>query len=1204
MKALTLFLLCITVGFSSGYLIRVPTLPRQAKIAPIGWVHIQKLMLPLVENVCEDSTNAMVVQLAKDFSLDAANGNYTKAGVVEYLRNLKTSKGFLPKGEIFTEYNKDHVDELKGLFELFYYARDFDAFYRAAAWARQNINCGLFIDALYLAILNRRDTEKISVPPPYELLPNYFINRDVVIKASFLLTGDDQTPSEDVRIEGNSYILDAKYTSELDDSDDEAKLAYFREDVGLNTFYFLRKLRNSPWFDTPSNTNDFYGEKMFQMMKQFSARYDLERYSLELPELEGFTWDSPIGSYDPMLIYSNGNEFVHRSFAGVLNENEDITFLKTIENNLASVVTHLRQAGHNKSQILNQLIELLVTSERNYETVARKLLGYDSNVNERQCSVLEHYMTKLRDPVFWQINKKIVQLIDNALKVLPTYTRNELYFPGVEVLSVDIKKMMTSFDSFEFDVTNSLKTTTTNTTFQVKVAQPRLNHKPFSIKLNISSLVTKKAFVKIYLGPKMMPGELASKKHLFVLLDMFELNLKRGANGVTRSSDQMTSFSDDFISLRDLKKKIEDAEFGLDALPLKTVESQIGYPSRLILPKGLPTGLPLQMFVFVAPFSKSTIGASSSMANVELNTAILSPGYPLDLAIGTKQLFGLPNAFVKDIVITHKSESKPNGGYGGRPSPSRPYDYSQTEFNVNKDNYDEVPQEIDMDMYNYDDSLLVHGLVGERPDFTYKKPNNNDYTAQNSQYRTKEDYANKRTDFRKKDYGNIGTDKQPEPLSQVAGLDVNKDVQTNLDTVSDKINSTVDKVHGLLGERPAFTYKNKDSSFTENKNQYRNKGDYAYKKVEYKKVDYQTVTDKIEKDKKDKEYKNNNVNNISDPKNSYNKIHSSKNSDQVVTDYEDSMTDDLLNNNKIAVHGLLGKSTDDYTAQKNKYEIKKDNYIKKAETKKIDYRKKAFEKKAKETGVLDYSLLEKPEDSTFTYQDRIVDSDEEKADNYKVLENKIIKNMNKTINKDVGVDKVIKDLNNKSIFKDIGSNTRTGSDADYKDVSINGNKKINKDIVKNKDIIKVPSSKDDDSIDSYLRNYDQVSKTIDKTINKNKDVNMKNKKHDSKSKEDSREVHFNVYDPNTHTTIDIDTDNSDSVENKHFSITVDESNDKTVYKDNKNKDISKMPYEKYGENLNPYAPAVTTERTKKRVSVYDFIFNPINYDDKDSRVYE
>lgn len=103
-----------------------------------------------------------------------------------------------------------------------------------------------------------------------------------------------------------------------------------------------------------------------------------------------------------------------------------------------------------------------------------------------------HYMTSVRDPLFWRLNKKIVDLVDDALKVLPSYSRSELYFPGVEVQNIEVKKMMTTFDNFMFDVTNALKTEGVDSKFVVKISQARLNHKPFSFKISVSSLVAHK----------------------------------------------------------------------------------------------------------------------------------------------------------------------------------------------------------------------------------------------------------------------------------------------------------------------------------------------------------------------------------------------------------------------------------------------------------------------------------------------------------------------------------------------------------------------------------------------------------------------------------------------------------------------------------------------------------------------------------------
>ncbi|XP_075980761.1 arylphorin-like [Anticarsia gemmatalis] len=662
MKTVTLVLVVsVVITHISGYLIKVPTAPVATPTTTTGhtqWVQLQKLVLPLFENVCEISSYPTIRRLAQEFTFDSTG--YTEPEVITNLQNIIT-KGLLPKGTIFTEYDSDHMKELKIVYEVLYNANDFDTFYKAAAWARQNLNCVLYVNALYMAILNRRDTERLSIPAPYELIPNYFIDKDVIIQASTIFAGEDFTPSDTIRDEGNAYTIDANYTALFYDNDDDSKLAYFREDVGLNTYYFLRKLKLAPWFNDDVNGN--FGENMYQMMKQFMARYNLERYANGLPEIDSVNWNSPSDiPYDPMLIYSDGNEFSHRTSTLDLPVNEDLQVLQTIENNIIAIVSHMRQSGYTKAQILNHLMEILVTGDRSYETLARQLLGKDLT-NNGHASVLEHYMTSLRDPMFWKINKKIVDMVDEALKVLLSYERNELYFPGVEVVNIEVKKMMTTFDYFEFDVTDALKIEGSNSMFKIKIGQPRLNHKQFTLRVNVSSLVSQKGLMKIYLGPKLMPGELAAKKNLFTLLDAFDVNLRVGSNLITRSSENMKQFSEDFMLLNNIRKNVEDAEFGLDSLPLKTIESQIGYPSRLILPKGTSQGLPLQMFVFIAPYIKASID-STSRNNLEINTAILSPGYPLDLMIDDRALFGLPNAMIKYVVVGQKGDSKVEN-YGG-----------------------------------------------------------------------------------------------------------------------------------------------------------------------------------------------------------------------------------------------------------------------------------------------------------------------------------------------------------------------------------------------------------------------------------------------------------------------------------------------------------------------------------------------------------
>lgn len=280
-----------------------------------------------------------------------------------------------------------------------------------------------------------------------------------------------------------------------------------------------------------------------------------------------------------------------------------------------------------------------------------------------------------------------MDIVDDALKIVPTYTREEIYFPGVEIQNIDVKKIMTMFDYFQFDVTDALQPTISNAAFQVKIGQTRLNHKPFVVKLNVSSLVTHKGYVKIFLGPKIAPGELATKKDSFVLLDCFEYKFKIGTNVISRSSQEMMNTSEDFALLRTLRKKVEDAEFGLNALPLNPIESITGFPSRLILPKGTPEGLPLQIFVLVAPFTKSTKSGSIILPSTEFNAAILSPGFPFDTDIVDSMLFNLPNAMLKDFIVTHKDTKKPSSE-GPGDYKREPFDYTSKKGQyVNKEQY-------------------------------------------------------------------------------------------------------------------------------------------------------------------------------------------------------------------------------------------------------------------------------------------------------------------------------------------------------------------------------------------------------------------------------------------------------------------------------------------------------------------------------------
>lgn len=106
---------------------------------------------------------------------------YFQEAVKEFLYLYKY--GMLPRGDVFSVYYPKLLKESVALFRLFYYAKDFEVFYKTALWARIYINEGQFICALYNAVIRRPDTLYIQLPPLYEVYPYAFFNSEVLEKA-------------------------------------------------------------------------------------------------------------------------------------------------------------------------------------------------------------------------------------------------------------------------------------------------------------------------------------------------------------------------------------------------------------------------------------------------------------------------------------------------------------------------------------------------------------------------------------------------------------------------------------------------------------------------------------------------------------------------------------------------------------------------------------------------------------------------------------------------------------------------------------------------------------------------------------------------------------------------------------------------------------------------------------------------------------
>lgn len=88
----------------------------------------------------------------------------------------------LPRGKIFSPFYPALLEEAIALFKLLRSADDIQTFFRTASWARVHINEGQFVYAFYTAVVHRPSNRYMNLPLPYEVLPNYFFNKDVMQK--------------------------------------------------------------------------------------------------------------------------------------------------------------------------------------------------------------------------------------------------------------------------------------------------------------------------------------------------------------------------------------------------------------------------------------------------------------------------------------------------------------------------------------------------------------------------------------------------------------------------------------------------------------------------------------------------------------------------------------------------------------------------------------------------------------------------------------------------------------------------------------------------------------------------------------------------------------------------------------------------------------------------------------------------------------
>ncbi|XP_061402771.1 larval serum protein 1 beta chain-like [Musca vetustissima] len=366
---LTIVLLACVVG--------IATLGSTQNVTAVdkSFLEKQKFLYEIVYRVEDPLMFEEWIKLGNQLIVDKSFYNHYDIHMEKFWESYK-EKALLPKGEFFGNLVKSHYMQAWGLFNFFYYAKDWDVFQRNVCWARMHVNEGMFVHALTLAIIHRDDFVGLMLPYIYEIFPQHFFDSRFVYAAEkfdyniwskyamyekqyldvyykdnnkgnyvhmkdwkmwqwWKLMGLDRQwyMEENYMLRENIYehcqdaqwlsmMKDIKmlwmpvdYTRDIEYANEESALSYFTEDAGWNAFWYYFSM-DYPFFldgETFNLQNDRRGEFWVYGIQKLLARYYMERLSHGLGEIPHISRKQNVkNGYNPRLVSYNGIGYSYR----------------------------------------------------------------------------------------------------------------------------------------------------------------------------------------------------------------------------------------------------------------------------------------------------------------------------------------------------------------------------------------------------------------------------------------------------------------------------------------------------------------------------------------------------------------------------------------------------------------------------------------------------------------------------------------------------------------------------------------------------------------------------------------------------------------------------------------------------------------------------------------------------------------------------
>lgn len=180
--------------------------------------------------------------------------------------------------------------------------------------------------------------------------------------------------------------------------------------------------------------------------------------------------------------------------------------------------------------------------------------------------------------LLWIVNTK-------SLQCLGAYTHEDIALPGVKVEDVIVDTLVTYFENYTTDIQQAVYVNEDeyeNRNWNIRARQERLNHKPFSYKINVMSDKPVETVVRVFIGPTNEFGrhiDHEENRMNFVEIDRFKHNLVAGKNVIDRSSQELY-FSEDYFTSSDLWQRFGAGSADTQDFPVRPADVQYTFPQR------------------------------------------------------------------------------------------------------------------------------------------------------------------------------------------------------------------------------------------------------------------------------------------------------------------------------------------------------------------------------------------------------------------------------------------------------------------------------------------------------------------------------------------------------------------------------------------------------------------------------------------------